>query len=150
MIVADTVALAVKGRSATFVYPPRMSIDVLSPETGRVVYTLPASTTVYRYEPRDVPTPMTPHASMFAPYGRFEFGYHHLFCAEDRALGALTQLRDSQGYFDGDVVLRTARLDELIRRGGSGTKVVEDVKFNFTVLGIPQGGALIVCARQIG
>lgn len=125
-----------------------MSIDVLSPETGHHVYSLPRHTIIYRYEPEDVATPMMPHRSMYAPYGPFEFRYVHLFCAEERALGHLTRLRQQQGYFEGATVLREAVLGDLIHRCGSGTKVLEDIKFNISVVGERQAGALIIASRH--
>ena len=80
-------------------------IQVLSPETGNPVYSIDSDATVYRWEPGDAPTPMSPHASPYAPYGRFEFGYNHLFMVEEQALEDLTALRNGQGYFQGSVVL---------------------------------------------
>ena len=119
-------------------------IDVISLETYVVVYKLFPTDVVYRYEPRDAPTPMMPHKSMYAPYGRFEFGYKHLFCAEQRALDELHRLREGQGYFEADVVLRSETIGNLIRKCGKGAVVLEDQKFNFTVLGAGKKGALIV------
>ncbi len=119
-------------------------IDVIHPETYTTVYRLFPTDTVYRYEPRDVPTPMMPHKTIYAPYGRYEFGYKHLFCAEQRALDELTRLRDGQGYFEGDVVLRSEAVGNLIHRCGAGTVVLEDLKFNLTVIGKQQAGALII------
>ena len=87
---------------------------------------------------------MTPHASPYAPYGWYEFGYDHLFVVEESALSALHSLREGQGYFEQDVVLRSAVLGELIERCGDGTVVLEDIKFNFTVLGSSKKGALII------
>lgn len=121
-------------------------IDVLSPETGNIVYTLDSSVTVYRWEPDDAPTPMSPHASPYAPYGRFEFGYEHLFLVEEQALQDLTALREGQGYFQGNVVLRSAQLGELIGRY-EGAVLLEDQKFNMTVLGGDRKGGLILAAK---
>ena len=88
---------------------------------------------------------MSAHASPYAPYGPFEFRHDHLFCVEERALAALTGLREGQGYFTENVVLRSARLCDLIARHG-GAKVLEDIKFNMTVLGGNAQGGLIIAA----
>jgi hypothetical protein len=123
-----------------------MVIEVRSSETNDVKYTLDGGTMVYRWEPGDAPTPMTPHASPYAPYGRYEFHYNHLFVVEQRALDALTGLRGSQGYFAGNVVLHSAQLCDLVSAGGPGTVVLEDIKFNMTVLGGDLKGALIIAS----
>jgi len=119
-------------------------IPVLSPETNSVVYNLSPTVQVFRFEPRNVSTPMTPHMSPYAPYGRYEFGYRHLFVAEEQALVDLETLRQGQGYFEQDVVLRSEMLGHLINRCGPGTVVLVDVKFNMTVLGGARKGALII------
>ncbi len=121
-------------------------IEVLSPETGNLVYTLDSGTTVYRWEPEDAPTPMSPHCSPYAPYGPFEFGYEHLFMVEAHALDDLTALRDGQGYFAANVVLRSTTLGELVGRH-EGAVLLEDVKFNMTVLGGDRKGGLILAAK---
>lgn len=120
------------------------TIQVLSPETSRVIYTLSDATPVFRYELPNVATPMTPHASPYAPYGRYEFGWKHLFCAEQCALADLTTLRDRQGYFEDGAVLRSEILGLLLRRCGPRTVVLADVKFNMTVLGGDRRGGLII------
>jgi hypothetical protein len=123
-----------------------MVIEVRSSETNNVKYHLDGDTTVYRWEPSDAPTPMSPHASPYAPYGRYEFGYNHLFVVEQRALEALTELRKGQGYFAANVVLRSAQLWDLVSAGGPGTVVLEDIKFNMTVLGGDLKGGLIIAS----
>lgn len=123
-------------------------IQVLSSETGKVVYRLSPKTRVCRYEPQQIATPMMPHASPYAPYGRWEFGWNHLFVVEERILNALAELRRGQNYFTPDVVLRKAPLGELLRKCGPGAVVLEDIKFNITVLGIRGGGALIIAVPR--
>jgi hypothetical protein len=124
-------------------------IPVLSPETNTVKYHLSPTTTVYRFEPKGVDKPMTPHDSPFAPYGRYEFGYRHLFVVEEKALADLRDLRESQRYFDQEVVLRSEMLANLIRRCGPGTVVLVDIKFNMTVLGGDRKGALIIAVPGV-
>jgi hypothetical protein len=119
-------------------------IPVISSETGETKYTLSPMQRVVRYEPRNVATPMMPHISEYAPYGRWEFGHLHLFCAMEEILSELTELRKKQGYFANDVVLRDAQLGDLVQRCGRGTTVLEDIKFNMTVLGGQRVGALII------
>lgn len=121
-------------------------IEVKCPETGLLAYHLSPLTPVYRFEPRDIATPMTPHDSPYAPWGPYEFGYRHLFVAERQALDDLEALRRSQNYFVGEVVLRHEILVTLLRRCGPRTAVLEDVKFNGTVLGEPRKGGLIIAA----
>jgi len=122
-----------------------MAIQVLSPETGNPVYTLDPGITVFRWEPADAPTPMSPHSSPYAPYGRWEFGYKHLFLVEERALTDLTGLREGQGYFTENVILRHAQLHTLMSQN-PGAVLLEDLKFNFTVLGGNRKGGLIIAA----
>jgi hypothetical protein len=118
-------------------------INVLSPETGAVAYKLDSNIRVCRYEPKDITSPMAPHPSPYAPYGRWEFGHDHLFMAEERILRELTALRRKQGYFESGVVLRSAILGELMAKYPRGT-LLEDIKFNITVIGKRYAGALIL------
>jgi hypothetical protein len=89
---------------------------------------------------------MSPHASPYAPYGRYEFGYSHLFLVEERALEDLSALRKGQGYFQGNVVLRSATIGQLMEPFGEAV-LLEDQKFNMTVLGSGRHGGLILAAR---
>jgi len=124
------------------------SFKVLSSETGEVAYRVSAGTRVCRYEPRRCPTPMAPHPSPYAPYGRWEFGYDHLFMVEERILQTLTSLRQAQNYFSADVVLRSAMLATLIATYGPQAVLLEDIKFNITVIGARHAGALILAVPR--
>jgi hypothetical protein len=121
-----------------------MQVHVHHPDNRRVVYSIDANTRVFRWEPNDVPTPMAAHSSPYAPYGPYEFGYEHLFVVEEAALDELSRLRGAQGYFASNVVLRSATVGDLLASAGRGAVVVEDVKFNMTVLGGDRKGALII------
>jgi hypothetical protein len=127
----------------------KREFQVLNYETSQPKYTLTADSMVFRYEPKNVATPMTPHPSPYAPYGKYEFHYNHLFVVEEGALDALTALRKQQGYFEQGVVLRSERLGDLMNRLGSGAVIIEDLKFNMTVVGGLDGrGAFIITAPK--
>ncbi len=113
--------------------------DVLG-EGGRVVGHLRGYQRVHRYEPRGVTTPMTPHRSPYLDIGDAVDWYHlrpahyrSLFTVTGDTLPTLRRLRQSQGYFDGDVVLRSARVRDLIERYPDA-RILADFKFSLTEL----------------
>ena len=104
-------------------------------EMGNVVGTLPNNAVLYRYEPANVASPMEPHESEYFRRSKaMEFGlergdYHALFLATENTLPALTKLREGQGYFENDVVLRKTTVGELKQKYPDGIFTF-DYRFN--------------------
>jgi len=116
---------------------------------GKKVGELSASTKIIRYEPEDVATPMSPHESPFFDISKgMEYGlkpdwHKAMFVASEDKLDALTKLRDSQGYFENNVVLRSTSLGEIMK-SNPGANLLADVRMGATAEGFSDGGAYII------
>ncbi len=118
-------------------------------EGGRVVENIPTTTKLVRYEPRDIPTPMTPHESPYfdmmkgMEYGIKPANHKALFTASSDNLDELHKLRKGQGYFDNDVVLRETTVGDMMKQYPDA-KILSDIRFNYSVLGKDSGGYIVV------
>lgn len=102
---------------------------------------LTPDTIVYRVQPAD--KAMMPHVSdYFDPieYGlRSDTYWDALYVSTNRA--ELEALRARQGYFAAGDTIQEARLGDLMTQSGPGTFVMQDTKFNMSVLGADSTGA---------
>ncbi|TDT43941.1 RHS repeat-associated protein [Halospina denitrificans] len=132
---------------------PDMAEVPIIGEGGRVTGSLPINTNMARFEPRDVPTPMQPHQSpkYFDVSKAMEYGlkrdfYDALFVVSDDKLDRLRNLREKQGYFEDDVVLRQKTLGSILKENPDA-KVLRDYRFDGSVLG-DDGGYIVVSKKS--
>ena len=124
-------------------------INVLGPAAsfGDLVNreTLGAGTDVFRVQ--DPALTLAPHDSQFFEPSHYGLegsasDYEALYLSSDRA--ALEKLRAGQGYFDEGAVTHQSTLGQVLGDAGKGATVVQDQKFNDTVVGRDQGGYIVV------
>ncbi|MCB9678031.1 MAG: hypothetical protein H6737_23225 [Alphaproteobacteria bacterium] len=134
--VLDTHALDLGGDKAPLGAASGKTYPLIHPETGEEIGFVRGDTKIFRFEPKDVDTPMTPHESpYFDDIGTHRAGFgadQALFVADSpEAVADLEQLRLSQGYFeDPNIVMRSTTYDELLA-AYPDAKIMTDAKMEF-------------------
>ena len=120
---------------------------------GKKVEEIASSTKIMRFEPRDVATPMSPHESPFFDISKgMEYGlkpdwHKAMFVVSEDKLDSLMKLRDSQGYFENDVVLRSTTVGDVMK-ANPGANLLSDVRMRATAEGFSDGGAYIITTGE--
>jgi ribulose-bisphosphate carboxylase large chain len=110
-----------------------------------VMERLDPNTPVFRVQSKSLS--LSPHDSPFFDPTQYNLppgDYEALYMSTDAA--ELEALRRKQGYFDegGDMVMHQTTIGEILAAAGPGAIVVQDAKFNASVLGREAGGYVII------
>jgi serine phosphatase RsbU (regulator of sigma subunit) len=109
---------------------------------------LSPDTPVFRVQ--DASLKLAPHESPFFDPSAYNLPgareYEALYISSDKT--ALDKLRRDQGYFDQGLVMHETTIGALLESAGPGAVIVQDAKFNASVLGREQGGYIIVRRRD--
>ncbi|MEZ4318578.1 MAG: hypothetical protein R3F61_13780 [Myxococcota bacterium] len=119
--------------------PSANTYPLIHPETGDEIGFVRGDQVIYRFEPKDVPTPMTPHESptYFNPYDTHRAAGtdadQALFVVDSpEGVVGLERLRERQDYFnDPSIVMRSTTYDEIMA-AYPDARIMIDAKMEYT------------------